>query len=214
MDYKNFINLVTKINNLDLIGSTAHEKMLPKDRIKDLKLLETTIEKAKKAAVLALIVPVNNMPHFILIKRNNYVGVHSGQMAFPGGKPEKEDIDLQTTATRETLEEIGVTTQEIKIISHLSNVYIQPSNFLVTPFLGYCENLPDFNIDEKEVNKIIIVNILDLLNPKHIVLHKVKTSYSKNIIEVPAFFLENEIVWGATAMILAEMKEILKNYLK
>ncbi|MFY7812156.1 MAG: NUDIX hydrolase, partial [Flavobacterium sp.] len=131
--------MVTKINNKDLTGHKSHEKMIPKDRIKDLKQLEVSIEKAKKAAVLALFVPKKNIPHLVLIKRNSYHGVHSAQIAFPGGKPEVEDKDLQATALREAWEEIGVNIQEVKIVTHLSKVYIQPSNFLVTPFLGYCE---------------------------------------------------------------------------
>lgn len=213
MDYKNFINLATKINNLDLIGVEAHEKMLPQDRIKDLKQLESNIENAKKAAVLALIIPKFNKPHLVLIKRNSYDGVHSAQMAFPGGKPELDDMDLQSTALRETWEEIGVNAQEIKIITHLSNVYIQPSDFLVTPFFGFCEKIPNFVLDEKEVSKLITVNVMELLNSNNIISHQVKTSYSKNSIQVPAFLLEQEIVWGATAMMLAEIKEILQKFI-
>jgi 8-oxo-dGTP pyrophosphatase MutT (NUDIX family) len=209
MDYEIFINLVTKINNLDLIGTKAHEKMLPQDRIIDLKQLETKIKNAKKAAVLALIVPINKLPHLVLIKRNSYNGVHSAQMAFPGGKPEKEDNDLKATALRETWEEIGVNTQDVKLITHLSNVYIQPSDFLVTPFIGYCEVTPNFNLDVKEVSKLVPINVFDLLNPSNQIIHLVQTSYSKNKIEVPAFLFKQEIVWGATAMMLSEIKDIL-----
>ena len=70
MNFDFFINIITKINNNDLIGQKAHEKMLPMDRIKDLNRLKKNIEHAKKAAVLALFVPKNNHPHLILIKRN------------------------------------------------------------------------------------------------------------------------------------------------
>jgi 8-oxo-dGTP pyrophosphatase MutT (NUDIX family) len=212
MDYKNFINLVTKINNKDLTGHKSHEKMIPKDRIKDLKQLEVSIEKAKKAAVLALFVPKKNIPHLVLIKRNSYHGVHSAQIAFPGGKPEVEDKDLQATALREAWEEIGVNIQEVKIVTHLSKVYIQPSNFLVTPFLGYCEIEPRFILDKKEVTQLITVNVLDLLSSDNLITHQVKTSYSNNKIEVPAFLFEQEVVWGATAMMIAEIIEIIKNY--
>lgn len=183
--------------------------MLPLGRITDLNQLETKIENAKKAAVLALIVPINKHPHLVLIKRNSYNGVHSAQMAFPGGKPEKEDKDLKDTALRETWEEIGVNSQDVKLITHLSKVYIQPSNFLVTPYFGYCEKTPNFNLDVKEVSKLITINIFDLLNSNNLIKHHVQTSYSKNLIEVPAFLFEQEIIWGATAMMISEIKEIL-----
>lgn len=214
LNFDTFINIITKINNNNLLGLSAHEKMLPMDRIKDLSLLNKNIENAKKAAVLALFIPVNNLPYLILIKRNSYEGVHSAQMAFPGGKPEINDTNLEHTALRETAEEIGITSEKITIINQLSNVYIQPSNFLVTPFLGYCKTECEYKLDYNEVQAIFEISLETLMNEKNVILHEVQTSYSKNKLEVPAFIFQNEIVWGATAMMIAEIKEILKIKLK
>lgn len=214
MKFDIFFKIITKVNNNDLLGNFAHQKMLPKDRIKDLELLKTNIENAKKAAVLILFVPKNDEAHFIIIKRNSYNGVHSAQIAFPGGKPEISDENLEDTAKRETWEEIGFEIQNINIINCLSDVYIQPSDFLVTPFLAYSLENSNYLLDPKEVVQLFEIPVKHLLDDSFETIYNIQTSYSNQKIEVPAFLFENEIVWGATAMMLAEVKAILQEKLK
>ena len=111
--------------------------MTHKDRIQELENANPKRNNAKKAGVMALFYPKHwNVTHLLLILRKTYTGVHSNQIAFPGGKLELTDADLQETALRETHEEVGVPTERVTIIKSLSKVYIPPSNFEVQPFVG------------------------------------------------------------------------------
>ena len=185
--------------------------MAPLFRIKEIKLQKTPGKEAKKAAVLMLFYPDNrNDTRFTLILRRVYKGVHSNQIGFPGGKAEENDIDMGATALRETREEIGVPETDISIFKTMTKVYIPPSNFLVTPFLGTVSKTPTFIPEEGEVAKIIEVPIRSLMDDASIYTQKLTTSYAKDI-EVPAFKLSDYTVWGATAMMLSEVKELLKN---
>lgn len=199
-----FLNSVSNISKAKL-NKEAHFKMMPSIRKN---IAETTFTSAKKAAVLILFYPdKNKKTHFILTKRASYKGVHSAQISFPGGKQDKRDISLQQTALRETFEEIGVVSSTIHCFKQLSNVFIPPSNFLVTPFIGYTTSTPIFKLNY-EVTNLINVSITDLLNPKNISKTSITNSYAINM-EVPCFNFNQNIVWGATAMILSELRELL-----
>jgi 8-oxo-dGTP pyrophosphatase MutT (NUDIX family) len=163
----------------------------------------------RHAAVLALFYPDSeNETCFLLTLRASYNGTHSAQISFPGGKAEKTDTSFNHTAKRETYEEVGIEMSDIKIIKELTDAYIPPSNFLVTPFLGTLDVIPSF-ITNDEVEEIIEVRLSDLLDESNITLKNMSTSYMKNI-EIPCFILNDHIVWGATAMILSEIKDLLK----
>jgi 8-oxo-dGTP pyrophosphatase MutT (NUDIX family) len=144
-----------------------------------------------------------------LILRTSYNGVHSSQIAFPGGKVEEEDADLSHTALRETYEEIGIHPQNIKVVRPFTEVYIPPSNFMVYPFLGYSENELDFVLQEEEVAGLVEFPFADFMNDNIIVNTVMKTSYAGSI-EVPGFQVNEHFVWGATAMMLSELKDTLK----
>lgn len=162
---------------------------------------------AKQAAVLCLLYPVNNLLHFVLIKRVSYPGVHSNQIAFPGGKLEAGENALQA-ALRETEEEVGVKVGENSVIGALTQLYIPPSNFMVYPFVAYIRKQPFFILDEKEVAYHITVPLNDLLNSKNIKSKEMQLSYGN--FSNPYFSLQNEVVWGATAMILSELRMVLQ----
>ena len=163
-----------------------------------------------KAGVLALFYPdENNNTHFVLILRKTYRGVHSNQVGFPGGREEELDRNLEHTALRETEEEIGVPQDKINVIRELTRLYIPPSDFWVYPFIGYVEKTPELIPQESEVELILEVDIDEFLNENNLITKNLTTSYADEI-EVPAFALNGQIVWGATAMMLSEIKELLK----
>ncbi|GAA3621667.1 CoA pyrophosphatase [Flavivirga jejuensis] len=171
------------------------------------------IKKAKRAGVLALFYPgTNKETKLVLILRKTYKGVHSAQVAFPGGKLEKEDASLEVAAVRETFEEVGVPIDSIEIIRELSQVYIPPSNFYVQPFFGITKRTPSFIKQDDEVEAIIEIELQHFLDDNILITKKVLTSYSVEV-EVPAFKLNGHVVWGATAMMLSEMKDLLKPYM-
>lgn len=190
-------------------GESAHYIMEPDIRKAPRKKGRLDITKAKKAAVMALFYPKNDEVYLLLILRKEYQGVHSKQIGFPGGKVEKEDIDLLHTAKRETYEEVGVPQQAITTIKKLTTVYIPPSNFLVQPYIGVFNGNISFKIDPVEVEALVEVPFKDFMDDTKLKPQQLSTSYAKDIV-VPAFKLNGYVVWGATAMILSEIKELLR----
>lgn len=209
MKFDQFLDTIPHIKTKNLGGLNAHFKLAPELRLKYDKD-KINANNPKRAAVLAFFYPnENNDSCFLLTKRATYKGTHSAQISFPGGKIEKTDINLEKTALRESFEEVGIHQNSVKIIRELTDVYIPPSNFLATPFMGYTERRPDFKINE-EVQKTIEVLVTDLLNDKSIASTRISNTYMKNT-AVPCFKLSNHIVWGATAMMLSEIKELLNS---
>ena len=213
MNFDTFLKSVSKIENLELPGELSQFKMSPTFRLELMERSREAMKTSKRAGVLVLFYPdINRQTRLVLILRKSYEGVHSAQVGFPGGKLEKGDISLEGAALRETFEEIGVPEQEVKILKSLTRLYIPPSNFTVYPYLGFTVTTPSFKIEEKEVEDTIEVTLPHLMDEKSIIMTSVTTSYRKNV-EVPAFQLNGHIVWGATAMMLSELKDLLKQVL-
>ena len=208
MNFTDFKIKIETLKTLQLGGLDAQFKLAPKLRFKyDADKIKAS--NPKKAAVLSLFYPnEKNEACFLLTKRASYKGTHSANISFPGGKIEKTDTNLEETALRETFEEVGVNASSVKIIREITDVYIPPSNFLATPFLGFVDEKPTFILNY-EVAETIEVLVSDLLNEINISTVNMNTSYMKNV-SVPCFKLNNTIVWGATAMMLSEIKELLK----
>jgi len=209
MDFKVFLKLVPKINSAILPGEAAHLKMAPVERIALMKDLDIEALNPRNAAVMMLLYPKEDMTHIVLIVRNSYKGVHSSQVAFPGGKVEIDDLTNERAAIRETEEEIGVRAEQIRIVRAFSEIYIPPSNFKVFPFLGYCKTTPVFNPDPREVVGIIELPLKDFLDDRLVQINRMSTSYTQDV-DIPAFMFGKFVIWGATAMMLSELKEVLK----
>ncbi|MEE9363654.1 MAG: CoA pyrophosphatase [Cellulophaga sp.] len=187
--------------------------MIPINRIKELESDSKTRKNVRKAAVVALFYPDENLKtKLLLILRKTYKGVHSNQIGFPGGKVEDEDFDLKATALRETWEEVGVASEYISLVKTLTSVYIPPSNFEVQPYIGICNRELQFTIQEEEVASLVEVFVTDLMNDENRNTQKMNTSYATEI-DVPIFKLNGYTVWGATAMMLNEIKDLLKQLL-
>ena len=213
MKFQEFENKIVKITKLKLPGEVAHFKMAPIERLAALKKIAIEKETVRKAGVLVLFYPSEtNQTMLALILRKTYKGVHSAQIGFPGGKYENKDTSLKETALRETEEEIGVLRNTVFVLKKLTEVYIPPSNFFVQPYLGITKNTPNFILQEEEVETLIEVPLIHFMDDTIKIHQNLTTSYAKNII-VPAFLLNNYLVWGATAMMLNEVREMLKELL-
>lgn len=214
MNFQDFTQQLSKIKNLPLPGAVAHYKMAPEMRINELKTVKKNKYNPKKAAVMALFyADAKEQTRLLLILRKTYKGVHSNQIGFPGGKAEKQDTSILETALRETHEEVGVAPSKVTVIRSLSEIYIPPSNFDVQPYLGLYSGKDTFIKQEREVEALVKVPLIDFLDDSNVISHRLSTSYSTEKIVVPAFKLNGYIVWGATAMMLNEIKALFKQVL-
>jgi 8-oxo-dGTP pyrophosphatase MutT (NUDIX family) len=196
-----FIENLETILKEDLPGQKAHYKMAPLRKVPDLPLSETG-----KASVLILLYSRRDELWTLFIKRTIYRGHHSGQVSFPGGKKEKHDTSPEHTALREANEETGVDPSKIRILGTLTPLHIPVSNIEVLPVVGYTDNEPEFRISEIEVEYLIEVPLNELMNK---MTTEKKLVINSEIIKVPGYLVQNEYIWGATAMILSEFIEIV-----
>lgn len=204
MDFDKTISLLKEKLISPLPGQKAHFEMYPQNRPLNLDISKNI--SFRESAVSLLIYPKANATFSVLIERTVYNGIHSGQISLPGGKKENIDLNLSETALRETNEEIGIRKEDIHVIGCLSELYIPPSNFKVFPIIGYI-NSPVFEIDRNEVNSIIEYDIDILLNQTS---SKTKLFNGFNYcIEAPYFDINGYSVWGATAMILNELRWLI-----
>lgn len=162
----------------------------------------------KEGAVLFLLYPHNNTLQTALILRPEYEGVHSGQIAFPGGRREKEDADLSHTALREAREEVGLISDEVELIGRLSEVYIPPSNYIVRPYVAYTHKRPEFVPDPREVQRVLEYDIEYFLHTDAIRNESVLLSGGARL-KVGAFNQDGHVIWGATAMMISEFRMLL-----
>ncbi len=213
MDFRDFEKRIVKVTKMELPGEAVQYKMAPIERLEELKRVAQNANTAKRAGVMSLFYPAEDLEtHLILILRKTYKGVHSAQVGFPGGKLELDDNSIQDAALRETEEEVGVARDTIAVLKQMTEIYIPPSNFFVQPFLGITRQQPKFVPQEDEVEALIEVRLQDFMDDFNITTQTLTTSYATNI-EVPAFKLNGHIVWGATAMMLNEVRELLKKVL-
>ncbi|HZY78330.1 MAG TPA: CoA pyrophosphatase [Cyclobacteriaceae bacterium] len=163
----------------------------------------------RPGAVLLLIYPgADGAINFPLIKRPDYTGAHSGQVSFPGGKAEAGETIIET-ALREAQEEIGVDPKDVNVIGILSDFFVMPSNFMVTPVVGYMNERPKFVPDKIEVVRVLEGDINRLMPDAAITTSEIVVAKTVKLM-APHFLIDNEIVWGATAMMLNEFRYVLK----
>ena len=189
----------------ELPGKEAHNKLAPSDRIHGRYPSEPN-DKTSYGAVLILLYPKHNRIHTVLIQRPDYLGAHSNQISFPGGKSETGDKSILETATRESEEEIGVAGIKIRLCGMLSPLYIPVSNILVTPVVGFSFTEPIFAPDLNEVSFLIEMGIDELLDPSTI-RQKNMEIFGQDIL-IPFYDLRGFHIWGATAMIISEFLEL------
>jgi len=165
----------------------------------------------KQAAVLLLLYEREAELHFVLMRRAEHTGVHSGQISFPGGRRETGE-SAQQTALRETHEELGVAPEAVQVIGALAELYIPPSNFLVQPIVGACAAPPSWRPKQDEVAEVIEVP-LRLLFDEALKGAEETTRYGLPFRILYYNFFGHK-VWGATASILSELEMRLRTALK
>lgn len=207
-NYIEFTDQLRSAFDYALPGANAQYKLVPPGRPRP--NLDEIRQKRnpRLAGVLALFYPLANEPHLVLMKRNTYPGVHSGQISFPGGQKEDVDSNLIATALREADEEVGINQVDVEVVGALTEVYIPPSNFLVEPVVGVQHKRPTFKADETEVHSILEVPFSLFMRTENFKTSKVEArGYT---LEVPSYHIHNEVVWGATAMMISELTHLFK----
>lgn len=213
MTFDSLLHKIEQIKGATPMGIEAHRLMIPVERIPYLYAEDFVQRNPRESAVMMLLYPKGLKTHVLLIERATYKGIHSGQVGFPGGKYEQEDVDLEHTALRETQEEVGIVNRDIQIIQPYTKIYVPPSNFYVQPYLGISKKELSFTPDAFEVANIIELPLDILLQDQLVQEVQMKTSYA-SWTQVPAFIYKDYTIWGATAMMLSELKETLKKALK
>jgi 8-oxo-dGTP pyrophosphatase MutT (NUDIX family) len=187
-----------------LPGAAAQLTMAPEYR-HELSFLSVAGKKCRDAAVLVLMVPVEGAASLVFTLRHSRLLHHAGQISFPGGRRDPGETLVQA-AVREAWEEVGLE-EKADIIGQLTPLYVPPSNFCVYPFVAAIDHLPPLRPHEAEVEAILYVPVSSLLDPQ---------TRSRSFRElpgrtgwVPYFDLDGRQLWGATAMILAELLALL-----
>ncbi|MBS1942133.1 MAG: CoA pyrophosphatase [Bacteroidetes bacterium] len=163
----------------------------------------------RESAVLILIHPVDGHDHTLLMRRPVYKGVHSGQIGFPGGKREPGDADLPATALREFREETGGGVEGFELLGELTRIHIPPSRTIVTPVVAWCAELGPLQPDPREVAQLLDVPLADLLRDDILRKKPVRIGLEGRTREVLYWDVQGETVWGATAMMIAELRTVL-----
>lgn len=195
------------------------EKELPgeKSHLAFMPLRGSSMEQIKKGvpfreAAVAIILFHNeeNRLSTIVTRRQEYDGSHSGQISFPGGKKEMDDNTLLDTAIRECHEEIGVYASNFEFLKELTPLFVPVSQFLITPYVFYSHH-KSFNYmrSEREVAAIHELDLLDLYRSESIVTIDIQINNTFTMKNVPHFKQGEILIWGATALILNELKDLL-----
>ena len=191
----------------ELPGLEAQLRMAPPGRGQ----MPPVPKSVRQSAVCSLLYFKNKALHTLLIKRTDDGKTHGGQISFPGGRLDANDFSLTYCALRECEEEIGLAKSQIKILGRLTELFIPPSNFLVSPILCYVEHIENLIPSPNEVAEIIEVPILELFDNANKKMHEIRRGNAGELImKTPIYNFREHIIWGATAMMLAEFEEIYR----
>lgn len=191
-----------------LPGISSQVKMAPVNREIELMKFDYQQFNPKLSAVIILLYHENSSLKIIFIRRSVYVGLHSGQIAFPGGKYENNDKNLIETAKREMEEELGINRNSYQILGQLTDLYVPPSNFLLRSFVAYTENKPQFIINEREVQEVLIFDFEQFKQSDVIKHGDFKAHNSEKLIKAPYYGIDGNVIWGATAMVMSELIDL------
>lgn len=194
-----------------LPGSISHLKMAPEHRMASLEKQQHHPINPRLSAVVAVLFHENNQLKIVFIRRSDYVGFHSGQISFPGGRYEEHDGDLKVTAYRELEEEIGIKKDHLEELGYLSDLYVPPSNFLVRTYVAYATKRPVYKPDPREVKEVIEIEIACFYKEEIVKWQHFPTFNNQQPTYSPCFDVNGTVIWGATAMILSELLDLLRD---
>lgn len=199
-----FTSQLTKKLKYPLPGESAHRIMQASSK---LRMSFKPNARTRKSAVLVLFYPHKDEIYFPLILRPAYDGVHSGQVAFPGGRYEPADEDLLRTALREAQEEIGLRLTDVKVLGILTELFIPASNFYVLPVIATMPYRPDFYPDPREVEDIFEIKLEEISDVNIIGSSDIQIRGEQ--VHAPHYMVQGYKIWGATAMMISELLTVL-----
>lgn len=198
-------DIILHTDNIDLPGHYALEIT------KDLqKYITSAPHNARQAAVVLMVHASAGTPSILFIQRSDHIiqDKHRGQIAFPGGKLEKNE-SLKECALREMEEEIGLKLPVNHPTRKLSPYYVSVSNFLIHPFVAFKDHLPNLQPNPEEVAAIIDSPLTDL-EKRYVIHRKDFLVRGRTLKDVPYFQVAGKTLWGATAIIFSEFLYLLK----
>lgn len=202
-------SLISTLLHNGLPGPIVHKLMAPAHR-DEIMMRNADRGKARLSSVMIILYPdTDGKINTIFTKRATYKGVHSAQIAFPGGKTEPHDPSLLHTALRETKEEIGVTITEKEILGKLTDLFVPPSNFIITPYVAFLPAPPVTCADSSEVAEIFSVPVADFLS-EEAAKEQVCLTALGDYRPMLGYKFEEHFIWGATAMIFSELLWVIK----
>ncbi len=187
-------------------GPESQLKMVPEHRRGD-KTYQEVQDTCLRAGVLVLIYPREGGLHLVLTRRTTNVVHHQSQISFPGGQMDEQESPVET-ALREGEEELDIRPAEVRVLGELTPLYIPPSNYCIYPVVAVSEKRPDFRPSPREVAEVIEVPLEHLLNPRNV--KREKWPLRGLDVMVPYYFFQRHKIWGATAMVLAELLDLFK----
>jgi 8-oxo-dGTP pyrophosphatase MutT (NUDIX family) len=195
---------IARLLKKELPGQRSHRKMIPPGR--NLVVNRQELDQIRYSSVLLLLFPEQGRLYTCLTKRNASMKHHPGQVSFPGGRIE-EGESPEVTALREAQEEIGISPLEVRILGRLSELYVSVSKYMIFPYVGWMSRRPKFRLNEDEAEQLLLLSLDPaLMKPQ---TRTIRTS-SAGTIDVPCYPLGEEVIWGATAMILTEFFDLVR----
>lgn len=199
-----WINQPTQLPNVSVLAERIANRMRPAENL-SAELSQEWVASARSSAVLVPLVDTENGPSFILTTRADHLRNHRGEVSFPGGRVEEAE-SVHAAALRETEEEIGLSSEHVRLVGELDSLTTFVSNSLIVPVVGVVKSIDGLSINTDEVSKILIVPISELLLSE--TYHNEWWLTPRGDINIHFFDLDDETIWGATARIIRQFIDV------